>query len=290
MNQPLIFFGAFLIFTAVILLYLWIIHPHFKKRELDILRSTRYFAHRGLWDLSKGIPENSMPAFQAAVANGYGIELDVHLTRDRKLVVFHDNSLKRICGVKGTPETSTYDELCVLRLSGTEERIPLLSEVLSMVSGRVPLLIEMKLPDLSTGLCSYLKDELSRYEGPFLIESFNPLGLRRIRKELPDVMTGQLATKYGAKVRIPYPLKIASAALLFHVISRPDFIAYNFRAADGLSLTINRRLYHTPTFAWTIRSEEDLKVCDNEYDAIIFEHCLPRISAHRGHLPHFTAS
>ncbi len=105
------------------------------------------WAHRGLHDIKKGIPENSIPAFQAAIEAGYGIELDVHLTKDGKLVVFHDDDFRRICGEKGKVEETDYARMRTYRLSRTGEKIPLLSEVLRLVDGKVPLLIEVKLPE-----------------------------------------------------------------------------------------------------------------------------------------------
>ena len=99
------------------------------------------WAHRGLHDKKRGIPENSFPAFRAAIEAGDGIELDVHLTKDGQLVVFHDDTFERICGRRGRVEDTSYEEMQKYRLAETKERIPLLSEVLQLVDGKVPLLI-----------------------------------------------------------------------------------------------------------------------------------------------------
>ena len=150
-----------LLLGNVILLYLLAprlsgrrrVHPFFGVK----------WAHRGLHDIKKGIPENSIPAFQAAIEAGYGIELDVHLTKDGKLVVFHDDDFRRICGEKGKVEETDYARMRTYRLSRTGEKIPLLSEVLRLVDGKVPLLIEVKLPSADTEVCRRLDEELQGY-------------------------------------------------------------------------------------------------------------------------------
>ena len=100
-----------LILALIFLLYLWLIHPSTGKRESFGKFTEKSYAHRGLWDLSLGIPENSMPAFQRAVEKGYAIELDVHLTKDHQLVVFHDDTLDRVCGVHARVDEKSFDEL-----------------------------------------------------------------------------------------------------------------------------------------------------------------------------------
>ncbi len=140
------------------------------------------WAHRGLHDKKRGIPENSFPAFRAAIEAGDGIELDVHLTKDGQLVVFHDDTFERICGRRGRVEDTSYEEMQKYRLAETKERIPLLSEVLQLVDGKVPLLIEVKLPNTDTKICRKLDEELRKYHGEYMIQSFNSLVLRWMKK------------------------------------------------------------------------------------------------------------
>lgn len=104
------------------------------------------FAHRGFFTPDQRIPENSMPAFLAAAENGYGIEMDIQLTKDNQVVVFHDHTLTRMCGIDLPVRELTYEELQKFPLAGTQERIPLFKDVLKAVHGRVPLLVEIKLP------------------------------------------------------------------------------------------------------------------------------------------------
>ncbi|MBL8967561.1 MAG: hypothetical protein JNG85_11145, partial [Spirochaetaceae bacterium] len=104
------------------------------------LAGARY-AHRGLYDNSGDAPENSMRAFDAAAEKGYGIELDVRLSKDGQVVVFHDSGLSRMCGVDAAVASRTFAELAEMRLLGTAERIPRFGDFLAMVAGRAPLLV-----------------------------------------------------------------------------------------------------------------------------------------------------
>jgi|GEM_PF-21394 len=166
-------------------------------------------AHRGLFDNERGVPENSMAAFERAVAAGYAIELDVRMTADRQLVVFHDSNTRRMCGPKLKISRSTLPELRNLTLLGTGERIPRLVDVLDRVAGRVPLLIELKGPVFCTGRQKAQWEEehwlggtgipeallvraLEKYRGPLAIESFNPLTLLWLQHNAPDIPRGLL--------------------------------------------------------------------------------------------------
>ena len=123
---------------------------------------------------------------------GYGIEFDIHKTCDGHVVVFHDDTLTRMCGVEGKVEQKTLAELKELRRLGTDQQIPTLEEMLALVDGRVPLLVELKGESTATGLCPVADAILSQYKGDYIIESFNPLLVRWYRKNRPNVIRGQL--------------------------------------------------------------------------------------------------
>lgn len=190
----MLLFWILLTVVVCFFLYLYMIMPNTSRRSKILPYLKRDYAHRGLHDSSRLIPENSMPAFRAAVKQNLAIELDIHLTRDGKVVVFHDESLKRICNAEGTVENSTFDTLQHLHLSGTSEHMPLFSDVLRYVNGRVPLLIELKLPDSNMKLCPAAWDILKDYKGPYMIQSFNSLGIRWFHKHAPQVLRGQLSS------------------------------------------------------------------------------------------------
>ena len=161
--------------AVALIIYLFLIKPA-STRDLDLAKYGTKFAHRGLWDAQS--PENSLAAFKKAVDAGYGIEFDIHKTRDGHVVVFHDDTLVRMCGVEGKIEDKTLAELRELRLKGTDQQIPTLQEMLALVDGRVPLLVELKGAALDTSLCPVANEILSQYKGDYMIESFNPLLVR----------------------------------------------------------------------------------------------------------------
>ena len=150
----------FLVVLLLGVLYLLLIRPENRNAEMAVYRRTM-FAHRGYHNKEKLIPENSMAAFRAAVAHGYGIELDIHITRDGKVVVFHDDTLERMCGEHGKVEDYTLEELQKFHLLNTTERIPELQEVLEYVDGRVPLLVELKIPGRDLRVCEAIPWKIS---------------------------------------------------------------------------------------------------------------------------------
>ena len=158
----------------LIFVYIKMIDPG-KKREHPVL-NVKYYAHRGFHG-EEGIPENSMAAFKKAKELGYGMELDVQLTKDGVMVIHHDYDLKRTCGVNKKIQDLTYRELCRYRLMGTKERIPRFIEVLGEIDGKVPLLIELKMETCNRKLCKKVAKALDRYRGLYCIECFHPYAL-----------------------------------------------------------------------------------------------------------------
>ncbi|WP_122641756.1 glycerophosphodiester phosphodiesterase family protein [Luxibacter massiliensis] len=261
-----------IIAVMLVLLYLFMIMPRMSThKRMKLFLGTKW-AHRGLYNMKKGIPENSLAAFKNAVKKGVGIELDVHMTCDKKLIVFHDDTLKRVCGCEGNIEEMAYEDLKGCYLNHTSEKIPLLSDVLDYVNGRVPLLIEVKLPTKNTEICSYLEKELRRYNGPYLVQSFNCLVLRWLKMYCPQILRGQLSSNLTKSSNSPnYLLRFCVQHLLSNCWCRPDFISYKLRDSQNLSLRIVHRLYHAPVAAWTIRTAEEMAAAKKEYDMYIFE-------------------
>jgi glycerophosphoryl diester phosphodiesterase len=175
---------------ALIALWLFLIAP--RPRKKAVAPFLRPYAHRGLW--SKEAPENSLAAFRLAAEQGFAIELDVQLSRDGEVMVFHDYTLTRMCGVDLRLSDLTAAELATHRLGGTDLQIPTLRAVLEAVDGRVPLLIELKGESGNTALCPALSTVLADYPGKWCVESFNPLLLRWWKRHRPDVVRGLLST------------------------------------------------------------------------------------------------
>ena len=268
-----------LILICAVLFGLWVllIMPGRGKQTANELKDVHFFAHRGLHDKPR-IPENSLAAFSRAKENGLGSELDVHLCKDGKLIVMHDESLKRTCSRDLMICELTADELKGIFLEGTEEKIPLLSEVLALYSGDYPLIIELKpyrgnhkeLTDAAVKM-------LRTYNGRYCIESFDPRVLLRLKKTAPHIVRGQLSArlnKGGAKLF--FLVNFILSNMLANFFTQPDFIAYNICDIKCASLRLIKKLYHPPLFYWTVRSKSEQSAAEKDGGAIIFENFDPR--------------
>lgn len=254
-------------------------------------------------------PENSLAAFAAAAEAGYGIELDVQLTLDNKVVVAHDPDLLRVAGDPRNIRDLTYDELVRIPLfptaapgaevspllpgatenpplvttpsqapSGYYQHVPLLEDVLRVVDGRVPIIVEFKFENYRTWddrdeeLMQTAADLLDAYQGLYVVESFNPAAMNWYKREHPDVCRGQLAedTAFTAN-----PMLWMAGKLMFNEISRPDFVAYDFKNGDGAMLRFVRRM-GAMAVAWTVRTSDELAGAQPYFDRSIFEAFVPK--------------
>lgn len=266
-----IVFGIFLILTS----YLFLIMPRLKSPDVNAFKNC-FYAHRGLYD-NINLPENSLGAFSRAVDNGYGIELDVQVTKDFIPIVFHDFSLKRLCGIDKEIEDMPYEELKRCTLLNTDETIPTLEEVLTLVHNRVPIIVEIKTKSSSMDFLFLIADMLEKYEGRYCIESFNPLALCWYKMHYPHVVRGQLSTPKTEEICGYRWLIKLFGKMLTNCISRPDFIAYDWHYRKELSRQLCRKLYKKLSVAWTIQSQEELEVCRKDFDAFIFEGFIPQV-------------
>ncbi len=227
-------------------------------------------AHRGLHTHNQSIPENSIAAFTAAVDAGYGIELDVQLSKDGEVVVFHDDDLLRACGVQKKVDELTYDELSELYLFDTQQKIPLLKDVLKTVDMRVPLIIELKTGKNNKELCRATWRLLRQYDGDICIESFDPMIVRWFKKYVPGLLRGQLAAHPFEK---PYTLKrIVAGLCLANFLSRPHFIAYE-KGERPLIIRVLQKF--CMSVVWTANQNDDAPSLEMENDAVIFEYYEP---------------
>ncbi len=230
------------------------------------------YAHRGLYDNEHGIPENSIAAFRRAVDKGYGIELDVHLTADNQLVVFHDDTLTRMCGMNKKISSFLYSDLMQLRLLGTEEGIPLFKDVLELIDGKVPLIIELKVDGSNQNLlCPLVWQLLSRYKGDYCIESFHPFVLQWFKRHEPQVVRGQLSCNFFKENPHCDIVLFLMSNLMTNFFTHPDFIAYKYLDLDNLAVIYNRKLFHIMTVVWTIPGKPTYDRFKNKVDAMIFE-------------------
>ena len=266
------------IIVGVIILYLLAIMPKLRHNPDSMNFDGWLYAHRGLHNNKSDAPENSLQAFRLAVEKGYGIELDVQLTRDKVPVVIHDYNLKRACNADIKVAECNYEELKKCRLFQSEERIPTFQEVLEVIGGKVPLIVELKIPWRPGSLCNEVSEILKGYKGVYCIESFNPFGLVWYRKHCPGVVRGQLSTDFirekiaGSKFQY-FILK----HLLLNFYTKPDFIAYHHVYKTGLSYTICRKLYRVKTVAWTIQNQKDYENSKKFYELFIFDSFIPEV-------------
>ncbi len=258
----------------VFLIYLFMLRGRVGHPKLQQLRKWSY-AHRGLHNEEN--PENSMAAFRRAVEAGYGMELDVHLMADGNLAVIHDHSLKRTAGVDKVIEELNAADLSEYRLEGTQEKIPLFADMLKMVDGRTPLIVEIKSADgnhnaVTEAVCAALKD----YKGLYCIESFDPRVVHYLRKHHPDIVRGQLAhNSLREKSSVPIFLRFLLTYNLLNFTTVPDFVAYRFCDRNHLSNFLCRKVLGIQGVSWTITDMEQYKTATEEGWIPIFERFEP---------------
>ncbi|WP_052050533.1 glycerophosphodiester phosphodiesterase family protein [Leptolyngbya sp. KIOST-1] len=223
--------------------------------------TTRPIAHRGLHQ-GTAVPENSLAAFEAAIAAQHPIELDVQLLADGHLAVFHDRDLKRLTGKKARLADQTLGSLEQFRLYNTDQTVPSLAAALACVAGRVPLLIEIKNEKKVGPPEQALMKTLVDYRGEFAVQSFNPRSLQWFKRYAPEIVRGQLASK---------PQKFLRSHLLLTWASAPHFISYNVKALPTLATTLARHRFHRPLLAWTVRSQADCDRAIQYADNYIFD-------------------
>lgn len=234
-------------------------------KDVSFLAKTP-IAHRGYHD-SK-YPENSIAAFKNAIKYGYTIELDVHLTKDNKVVVFHDRTLKRASKENKCIEDLTYEELSKYNLFGTKYKIPLLKEVLDLVNGKVGLLIETKVIEFDGKLENELSKLLDNYNGLFAVQSFNVFSINWFRKNKNHYIRGLLSSDFIDK-KVSNLRKMIGKTLITDIILKTDFISYDIKALPNLFVKTKRR--KKLVLAWNIKDIDEYKKAILYSDNIIGE-------------------
>lgn len=241
-------------------------------------------AHRSLHDVSDGRPENSRAGIRAAIAAGYGIEIDVQLSSDHQAMVFHDYDLARLTGTSGPLRLRTANDLSQMTLTGGDEGIPTLQDVLKLVDGRVPLLIEIKDQDGAMGtdigpLERATSDAIAAYSGPVAVMSYNPNSVAEMARLAPNVVRGLVTCAYDPKV------EVLPVAVCDHLREIPDFdrvgatfisheIADLDRPRVAALLNAGARV-----LCWTVRSPEQEEQARKIAENITFENYLAPIPA-----------
>lgn len=240
-------------------------------------------AHRAYHNRAQGRPENSRAAFLAAIEAGYGIECDLQMSADGQAMVFHDHLLDRLTSENGPIHARTADELKRIPLTGCDETIPTLAEMLGLVAGRAPLLIEIKDQDGAMGpkvgqLEQAVAKDLNNYTGPVAVMSFNPHSMAAFAKAAPDVPRGLTTSAYDPKVWHELPRETCD-----HLRDIPDYtrLGVSFISHEACDLSRPRvadlKAKGAVVLTWTIRSPEDEAKARLVADNITFESYPARI-------------
>lgn len=268
----IVILGIVILITGLYFMSLWTKCDRMDKFKLF---EDKYIAHRGLFENGSDHPENSLAAFKRAVEEDFGIELDVQLTKDDKLVVFHDGDLKRICGINKKVIDCTYEELLKYNLLDSEEKIPLFDDFIKLVKKDTPLVIEVKPEGNAFNTCRELVKRLDNYEGTYCIESFDPRVVHWFKVNRPEILRGLLSDNFGRKKRHMNPIEWMMANLLFNSYAKPDFISFNHKYKNMFSYKLARKLFNFENAAWTIKNQEQLDNAKDVFNIMIFDSFIP---------------
>ncbi len=238
----------------------------------------QFIAHRGFYN--DEAPENTLGAFKRAIEHNYAIECDIRQLADGTLVIFHDETLSRVCGVDGYIEKFTLEEISKFRIKNTNYKIPTLKEMLELVNGQVPILFEIKnfnrkkVGEIESKLC----EELLNYKGKYAVESFNPFVIEWFKKNHPEIVRGILSSSFKGDENNTFKTSFIVRYVLSHLKLNkkiePDFIAYRWNNLPNRFVKKNKNI---PVIAWTIRSQEEYLKIVKYADNIIFEGFEPQI-------------
>ena len=237
----------------------------------------RPFAHRGLHDRSIGVVENSRAAIMAAVEAGYGVEMDIQMSADGEAMVFHDYKMERLTGLDGFARTRSAQELSLIKLKDSDEGVPTLAEVLALVDGRAPLLIEIKDQHLALGpvdgrVEARVADLLAGYSGPLALMSFNPHSVARCRDLAPSIPRGRVTTDFRVEdwAHVPAERRADLAEMNDLESLGASFISHQHDVlGDDAVKAVKAK--GVPVTCWTIRSPEDEAAARRVADNITFE-------------------
>ncbi|MFV0274763.1 MAG: glycerophosphodiester phosphodiesterase family protein [Bacilli bacterium] len=235
------------------------------SKDLNFLYGI-YITHRGMFN-NADIPENSIKAFKLSLENNHPIELDVQLSKDGKIVVYHDKNLKRLTNVNSKLSDLDYDNISNLSLLKTEEKIPLLEEILKLINGKVFILIELKKYENGYELEKRLSKMLDNYNGKFAIQSFDPTTIIWFKNNRPNFIRGQLSYDYSRNNKLPNFQKIALKNLYYNFFGKPDFVSYALRSMPNKYVENYRK--NNPVLIWTINDKHDMKIARQYGDGFI---------------------
>lgn len=264
MKKMYLFMGILIVFASLTILKLHVFPPYKAHWIAEIP-----IAHRGFFDHDKGIPENSMMAFQKAIEKGYAIELDVHLTKDQKTIVYHDFTLKRLSGINKRLDELTLADIQTHTLLQTKEVPPTLEAVLDFVDGRVPVYVEIKREAYGEAgpLEEGVLDILEKYEGRVAVLSFNPQSLEWFAQNAPHLHRGQ--NYEPSQEKSGGNFEILKAVLSQSWQARPHFFVYKHKSMPETLLRFFSLVRHLVLY--NVNSYEDYQSLSPHASNVIFE-------------------
>ena len=241
--------------------------------------TVRPIAHRGLHDAARGVIENTAAAVRAAIAAGYGIEVDLQISADGEAMVHHDDALGRLTDGEGRLDRLSAYELKRIAFYNSAERMLTLGELCELVGGRATLVIELKSRfDGDVRLPARVASLLSGYGGPAAPMSFDPLQLQVLRQKAPRLPRGIVAAKYRPHPywdQMPPWLRHGIGSLLPALTARPHFVAYAFDNLPAFAPAVARHILCLPLLTWVVRTEVERQRAAGFADQIIFEGFRP---------------
>jgi glycerophosphoryl diester phosphodiesterase len=254
------------------------IKPRTKDKPDLTLFSTYDYANGGCHDFGHNKPDNSIEAYEEALRHGYGIVMDVRITKDGVPVTFSDHELWRMCSMDGKVELTKYEKLKNYKLLETEQGIPSLEEALDVVDGQVPVLLNIHSWKENHGfLCTRICEVLDKYEGIVAIESLDYRVVRWFKNYRPNVIRGQMLEKrsMGGFEVMSTAGQFAREWLLTNWLTKPDFISCHLADRDGISLRFCKLLYHVPLIYWTICTTQEYEIAREDDAVVVFEDIEP---------------
>ena len=277
------YYVLLIIIASILLVILFFIAPGNKRKCNDTSWLYKdYIAHRGVFNNEQGVVENTVSAFKKAIEKHYSIETDLHLTKDERIIVFHDGDFKRLCNVDKKTSELTLKEIKELKLLNSDEKILEFSEFLTLIDGNTNLLLEFKSQSTKRDeiLCKKAMAILKDYKGLYAVQSFHPLIVKWFKKNYPIIARGQLFMVFNLKEEYKKAKgktinKILSVFVKFmynykltNVMARPVFITHNHKDINFMAKVVH---LFVPMIIYTVDQDSDFVKYQNKVDNIIFE-------------------
>lgn len=239
----------------------------------------RPIAHRGLHDKAAGVIENSASAITRALDGDYGIEVDLQITRDGEAMVFHDDALERLTQASGRVNAQAASELQAVSFKGTSDRMLRLDELLALVAGRTPLLLELKSHfNDDERLPARVVEVVRDYAGPIAAMSFDPFQVEQLRAlapGLPRGITAERSYRHPAWASVD-PQRLRQMARFTHGLrTQPHFVAYSIADLPAFAPLFARYALGCRLLTWTVHTDKDRARAARYADQMIFEGFRP---------------